>query len=168
MKNEQTSVEQSVTFYSVQEIKALEEKLVECLNKLNFILLLQQRYLYSWQVPYLKYSNMLSCVLNQWPRFSCILSNQVSFVAAQLLHADTSEDALSPYYQDQEQLLCKPASYKAVKVPRSTVASEQGHFSRLYCRTHTQHPQSMRQQQDQRLSKGYPYLPPNSRFHLKQ
>lgn len=41
LKNEQTSVEQSVTFYSVQEIKALEEKQVECLNKRNLILLLQ-------------------------------------------------------------------------------------------------------------------------------
>lgn len=82
-------------------------------------------------MPYLEYSNMLSFVLNQWPRSSSILSNQISFVAAQLLQADRWEDALSLYYQDQEQLLYKPASYKALKVPDSTVASEQGHFSKV-------------------------------------
>lgn len=110
---------------------------------------------------------MLSFVLNQLPRSLCISSNQVSLVAAQLLHADSTEHALSLYYQDQEQLLQKPGSSKAVQVPGSTAASEQGRFSGLYCHTHTQHPQSMRQQQDQGLSKGHPHLPPNSRFHLK-
>lgn len=89
---------------------------------------------------------MLSFVLNHLPRPSSILSNQVSFVAAQLLCADRIEHALSPYNKDQEQLCCKPASYEAVKVPGSTVASEQGHFSRLYCPTHTQQPQNMKQQ----------------------
>lgn len=111
---------------------------------------------------------MPSFLLNQLPRSSSILSNQVSFVVAQLLHDDKTEHALSLHYQNQEQLLYKPASYKAVKVPGSTAANEQGHFSRLYCHTHTQHPQSMRQQQDQGLSKGHPSLPPNSRFHLKR
>lgn len=95
-------------------------------------------------MPYFKYLNMLSSVLNWWPRVSSILPNKVSFVSAQLLHADRIEHALSQYYQDQEQVFYKPASYKAGKVPGSTAASEQGHFSRLYCHTHTQQPKSMR------------------------
>lgn len=47
---------------------------------------------------------------------------------------------------------------KQLKVPGCTVVNEQGHFSRLYCHTHTQHLQSMRQQQDQGLSKGHTSL----------
>lgn len=68
---------------------------------------------------------MLSFVLNHLPRPSSILSNQAGFVAAQLLHADRIEHALSPYYKDQEQFFYKPASYEAVQVPGSTGASEQ-------------------------------------------
>lgn len=68
---------------------------------------------------------MLRFVLNHLPRPSSILSIQVGFVAAQLLHADRIEHALSPYYKDQEQLLYKPASSEAVQVPGSAGASEQ-------------------------------------------
>lgn len=103
---------------------------------------------------------MLSFVLNHLPRPSSILSNQVCFVAAQLLHADRIEHALSLYYKDQEQLLYKPASSEAVKVPSSTVASEQEHFPSLSCHTHTQPPQNTWQKEDQGLSKSHPSLLP--------
>lgn len=96
---------------------------------------------------------MLSCVLNHLPKSSSILSNQASFVAAPLLHADRIEHALSLYYKDQEQLAYEPASYEAVKALGSPVAGEQGHFSRLYCPTRSE---NRRQQKDQGLSKGCP------------
>lgn len=105
---------------------------------------------------------MLSCVLNHLPKSSSILSNQASFVAALLLHADRTEHALSLYYKDQEQLAYEPASYEAVKAPGSPVAGEQGHFSRLCCPTHSE---NRRQQKDQGLSEG---CPPHSGSQLKQ
>lgn len=53
------------------------------------------------------------------PLASSIVSKRVSCVAAQLLHADRIEHALSPYCRDQERLLYKPASYRVAEIPGS-------------------------------------------------
>lgn len=165
----ENSTEENTTFYSIQEVKALEEKLIKCLNKLNFHRAAPMKVPVQ-TVSAFKVFEHAQFVLNHLPRPSSILSNQGSFVTAHLLLADRIEHALSLHYKEEEQLLYKPASYEAVKVSGSTVASEQGHFSRLYCPTHTQHPQNMRQQEDQGLSKGHPSAPlppPSSRSPLK-
>lgn len=71
---------------------------------------------------------------------SSILSKPASSVAAQLLHADRTEHALPPCYGDREQLLYKPASYRAAPCPQRRARSAapaapcpqrraRGHFS---------------------------------------